>query len=90
MPFRRAAAAAWLLPLLAWSQPPITPANWGSLATPVYGSVQPSFPAGTELFAGPNKFGGYFSGVLPNGRVAKPAGVSIQVGMNPLLSLIHI
>jgi YVTN family beta-propeller protein len=84
MPFRRAAAAAWLLPLLAWSQPPITPANWGSLATPVYGSVQPSFPAGTELFAGPNKFGGYFSGVLPNGRVAKPAGVSIQVGMNPL------
>jgi YVTN family beta-propeller protein len=72
------------LPLLAWSQPPITPANWGALATPVYGSAEPSLPPGTELFAGPSKFGSYFAGVLPNGRAVKPAGVSIQVGMNPL------
>src|SRR5205085_231872 len=38
-----------------------------------------------ELFAGPSKFGsGYFDGVLPNGRIVRPAGVTTQVGMNPL------
>ena len=84
MPVPRAVRAALLLPFLVWSQPPITPANWGSIATPVYGSTEPSLPAGTELVAGPNKFGSYFSGVLPNGRAVKPAGISIQVGMNPL------
>jgi YVTN family beta-propeller protein len=76
--------AALLLPLSVWSQAPVTSANWGTLATPVYGSADPSLPAGTELIAGPNKFGSYFTGVLPNGRAVKPAGVSIQVGMNPL------
>jgi YVTN family beta-propeller protein len=84
MPVIRAFFTALLFPFFVWSQAPITPANWGSLATPVYGSTDPSFPAGTELIAGPNKFGSYFSGVLPNGRVVKPAGISIQVGMNPL------
>ena len=84
MPVPRAVRAALLLPFVVWSQPPITPANWGSIATPVYGSTEPSLPAGTELAAGPNKFGSYFSGVLPNGRAVKPAGISIQVGMNPL------
>ena len=80
----RSVHAALLLPFLLWSQPPVTPANWGSLATPVYGSTDPSLLAGTELSAGPNKFGSYFSGVLPNGRTVRPAGISIQVGMNPL------
>ena len=40
--------------------------------------------AGADLFAGPNKFGAYYNGVLPNGRIVKPAGQTIQVGMNPL------
>src|SRR5262249_16225094 len=25
-----------------------------------------------------------FNGVLPNGRIVKPAGITIQIGMNPL------
>ncbi|MBZ5657869.1 MAG: hypothetical protein LAO56_21625, partial [Acidobacteriia bacterium] len=33
---------------------------------------------------GPNKFGNYYAGVLPNGRKVTPAGISIQIGMNPL------
>jgi YVTN family beta-propeller protein len=37
-----------------------------------------------ELFAGPNKFGSYYAGVLPNGRKVIPAGNTIQIGMNPL------
>jgi YVTN family beta-propeller protein len=37
------------------------------------------------LFAGPRKFGSeYYHGVLPNGCIVKPVGVSVQVGMNPL------
>jgi YVTN family beta-propeller protein len=60
--------------------------HWGSLTSPVYGTSEPAGPyAGAELFAGPRKLpGGYFHGVLPNGRLVTPAGTSVQVGMNPL------
>jgi hypothetical protein len=58
--------------------------NWGSVVSPVFGSNEELSRPGVELFAGPNKFGSYFSGVLPNGRIVKPAGISIQVGMRPL------
>ena len=58
--------------------------NWGAVTSPVYGTSESGPFAGAELFAGPNKFGSYYSGVLPNGRIVKPAGQSIQVGMNPL------
>ncbi len=66
-----------------WSQS-ITQNNWGAVTAPVYGSSEPGTYAGAELFAGPNKFGSYFSGVLPNGRIVTPAGVTIQIGMNSL------
>jgi YVTN family beta-propeller protein len=70
--------------------PDITLDNWGSFGSPVIGTSEPTEGyAGAELFAGPHKFGNtgdtdYFHGVLPNGRIVKPAGVSSQVGMNPL------
>lgn len=65
---------------------PINEKNWGEITAPVYGSSEAGVYSSAELFAGPNKFDklGYFSGVLPNGRIVKPAGISIQVGMNPL------
>src|SRR6266496_3670959 len=66
-----------------WSQS-ITQTNWGAVTAPVYGSSEPGTYAGAELFAGPNKFGSYFSGVLPNGRIVTPAGTNIQIGMNTL------
>ena len=50
----------------------------------VYGLSERAPFAGADLFAGPNKFGAYYNGVLPNGRIVKPAGQTIQVGMNPL------
>lgn len=62
----------------------ITIENWGTVTAPVYGTSEADVYAGAELFAGPNKFGSYFTGVLPNGRIVKPAGQTIQVGMNPL------
>ena len=61
--------------------------NWGSVTTPVYNSSEPvsgGAYAAAELFAGPNKLGSYFAGVLPNGRKVTPAGSTIQIGMNPL------
>ena len=68
----------------------ITTENWGSFGSPVIGTSEltEGYP-GTELFAGPEKFAktgdpDYFHGVLPNGRIVKPAGDSTQVGMNPL------
>lgn len=63
-----------------------TAGNWGEVAAPVTGTTESAAAYNTaELFAGPNKFGGqYFAGVLPNGRIVKPAGVSAQIGMNPL------
>jgi len=62
--------------------------NWGSVTAPVFGSTDPLYPA-AELTAGPNKFNNnYFHGVLPNGRKVTPAGLSVQVGMNPLGSVL--
>src|SRR5215813_4017639 len=58
--------------------------KWGTITAPVFGTHETGVYSGAELFAGPNKFGSYYSGVLPNGRIAKPAGLSIQIGMNPL------
>src|SRR5579872_1586556 len=63
---------------------PLTGNNWGMATAPVYGSSESGAYSGAELFAGPKKFGAYFSGVLPNGRMVKPAGETIQTGMNPL------
>ncbi len=64
--------------------PQISRQNWGRVAAPVYGSASPD-RHGAERFAGPNQFGDdYFHAVLPNGRIVKPAGRSVQVGMNPL------
>jgi YVTN family beta-propeller protein len=62
----------------------ITQENWGAVSSPVFGTSEKGAYEGAELFAGPNKFGNYFSGVLPNGRLVKPAGTSVQVGTNPL------
>lgn len=58
--------------------------NWGAITAPVFGTAEKGVYSSAELFAGPNKFGSYYSGVLPNGRIVKPAGTSIQIGMNPL------
>src|SRR5438034_7814268 len=66
------------------SQFRIDAGNWGGVTSPVYGMSQVFFGAGPELFTGPAQWAGYFNGVLPNGRMVRPAGVSIQVGMNPL------
>src|SRR5215831_12585168 len=52
-----------------------------AVTTPVYGMLEKSLGGAADLCAGPNKFGSYYSGVLPNGRIVKPAGTSIQVGM---------
>ena len=51
----------------------ITVDNWGSVTTPVFGSAQARPYAGAELFAGPNQFGSYYAGVLPNGRKPRQA-----------------
>lgn len=62
--------------------------KWGALTAPVYGTSETGVYAGAELFAGPNKFGSYFAGVIPNGSIVKPAGTTVQVGMNPLGSVL--
>jgi YVTN family beta-propeller protein len=63
---------------------PISRSNWGRVVAPVYGSGHAD-RNGAELFAGPKQFGDeYYHGVLPNGRIVKPAGRGVQVGMNPL------
>ena len=62
--------------------------QWGAITAPVYGTSETGIYAGAELFAGPNKFGSYFSGVIPNGKIVKPAGTTVQVGMNPLGSIL--
>ncbi|HJY80700.1 MAG TPA: alkaline phosphatase family protein [Candidatus Binatia bacterium] len=75
---------ASLLAPSVWGETPIGHNNWGTVTGPVYGSSEVGVYAGAELFAGPNKFGSYFAGVLPNGRIVTPAGTTIQIGMNPL------
>ena len=73
--------------------------NWGTVTAATAGTTEPNvnYP-GAELFTGPNPYfdsasgtfkfkfadGNYYHGVLPNGRIVNPAGVSIQIGMNPL------
>ncbi len=73
--------------------------NWGTVNAATFGTVEPNvnYP-GAELFTGPNQYfdsasgtfkfkfadNNYYHGVLPNGRIVNPAGVSIQIGMNPL------
>ena len=62
--------------------------NWGTVTAPVYnlfntGSAVPAYQ-GAELFAGPNQFGSYYAGVAPDGKILKPAGTTIQIGMDPL------
>jgi YVTN family beta-propeller protein len=68
----------------AQQQAPVDLTNWASITAPVYGSSETGSYSGAELFAGPNKLGSYYAGVLPNGRKVTPAGTSLQVGMNPL------
>jgi YVTN family beta-propeller protein len=76
-----------LLPVTLMAQTAITSANWGSVTTPIYGKFQAGVYGGAELFAGPNQFGYYYAGVLPNGRKVIPAGFqTIQAGMNPVAS----
>src|SRR3974377_2422336 len=59
--------------------------DWGTITAPTYGTSESGASAGAALFAGPRKFGNNcFAGVLPSGAFAKPAGTTIQVGMNPL------
>lgn len=62
----------------------ISASNWGTVTAPVYGTSEAGVYSQAELFAGPQKFGSYYSGVLPSGAMVKPAGSSIQIGMNPL------
>ncbi len=78
-----------LLPAALVAQTPITSANWGNVTTPVYGQFQAGAYGGAELFAGPNQFGFYYAGVLPNGRKVIPSAFqTIQVGMNPVASVL--
>ncbi len=84
-----AAVAAWWIAMsgnmMAQQVPAIDLTKWGAVTAPVYGMQEPNpnYP-GADVFAGPNKFGSYYAGVLPNGKIVKPAGISIQVGMNPM------
>ncbi len=65
--------------------PAEVPGRWGELTAPTFGTSEGGAYVDAELFAGPSKFGAdYFAGVLPSGRFVKPAGTSVQVGMNPL------
>jgi len=62
----------------------VTKDNWGRVVAPVYGSKAPGYPD-AERFTGPKQFGDdYYHGVLPNGRIVRPAGLSVQIGMDPL------
>ena len=61
--------------------------TWGTFVSPVYNTSEGCCLGAystAELFAGPNKFGSYFAGVLPSGAKVTPAGRVAQIGMNPL------
>ena len=63
----------------------INMSNWGTVTAPVYNQAESNpLYSSAEVLAGPSKFGSYYAGVLPNGRKVTPAGISIQIGMNPL------
>ncbi len=66
----------------------INATNWGQVTTPLAGTSEAGVYAGAELFAGPNKLGSYFAGILPNGRKVTPTGQTVQIGMNPLGSIL--
>ena len=78
------AAAISLLGLGSAAQAQIDATNWGSVTAPVFGVPQSGTYAGADLFAGPNQFGSYYAGVLPDGKNVTPAGSVTQIGMNPL------
>ena len=80
----RAAVALLLSAGMAFGQS-INTSNWGTVTTPVYNQAEsnPNYSS-AEILAGPNKFGSYYAGVLPNGKKVTPAGSSIQIGMNTL------
>ncbi len=80
----RASIALLLCAGMAFGQS-INTSNWGTVTAPVYNSSEsnPNYSS-AEILAGPNKFGSYYAGVLPNGKKVTPAGASIQIGMNPL------
>src|SRR5262249_51819311 len=64
---------------------PILIRDWAAVTTPVFGSSAGGRYRDAERIAGPLKDGAKrFRAVLPNGRIVEPAGVSVQVGMNPL------
>jgi len=42
----------------------IDSSNWGNVTAPVFGVAEKAPYAGADLFAGPNKFGTYYNGVL--------------------------
>src|SRR5215472_13343040 len=71
-------------PIVSGQQAQVDITNWGSITAPVYGTSESGLHSSAELFAGPNKFGSYYAGVLPNGKKVTPAGTTVQVGMNPL------
>jgi hypothetical protein len=73
--------------------------QWGDITAPVFNVPEQSEGykgEGADLFASPDKFSNdkdgpncnYSSGVLPNGRIVKPAGKCAQIGMNPLGSVL--
>lgn len=86
---RRALIPAALAAVLCFAAFPaaqerITKDNWGRVTSPVYGTGSDE-RSGAERFAGPAQFDDeYYHGVLPNGRIVKPAGRSVQIGMMPL------
>ena len=84
---KRSAIFAVLLGYALGASAQIARSNWGTVTGPVYNSSESAAGgvySAAELFAGPNKFGSYYAGVLPNGSIVTPAGNSIQIGMNPL------
>lgn len=87
MPIAAAAAIGLALSAAKGDPQPVSVKDWGRVTTPVYGSHETA-AAGryktAELFAGPNKFGSYYTAVLPNGRVVRPAGLTVQAGYNPM------
>ena len=82
--FFRPLIATVLCAGLAFGQS-INTSNWGTVTAPVYNQAESNpFYSSAEILVGPNKFGSYYAGVLPNGKKVTPAGNSIQIGMNPL------
>jgi YVTN family beta-propeller protein len=76
---------------IAKATPPIDATNWGDFTAPVFGMPETSVGgiySAADLFAGPNngRFadGNYYHGVIPDGKIVNPAGISIQIGTNPL------